>query len=592
MKRKIALLLVLVLSLSVVLTACDKKCKSHVDADLNEACDNCGEYVEYTPTYMGFEGIFNGTFEAEDEDDDKVVYGKADHVSELNDMDVSGMSGNLIVFKNDNAEAGKDKAIVLNTETGDIVLTLKEEDDDATVTKSLTLYPNDYYSSSNVYFIRVTETDTTDKNSTVYKQTLYTALGEEITSKTSKASAYVDVNFVTYTEEGYLYEIEGKIYEIVDDVATYKFDKGFKTIPTNLYYHTDKNYYHSNSSGDEVFVYDLQYNLVAYYSLPAGCESYSDLCILGDGNVLIQYVKELPWDAAEYDLYEDETKYSLTTVIFNIADGTTKEIEFNYIVGYIVNAAISPETFEDYIVSDKIENIAFAYPIVDKTLDENNEKIINLRNDMFILGYLGNEIANQEGVPELLGNNRFVVSNKAGQSFLINEKGEVIGEVTAADYDEDLELIEMDGKYYDLDLKLVKDMNEIEYDYYGSGSDYEIYRDINVEGEGEDEKTVTTYYILNGITMTKLDLPEDVYNININSYYFSYNYTVEATSEDEDDKHYTVYCNSNGEKIHTIETSEEGYAYHNINTLGDIFIIVLETYDEEYNYSTKYYIAK
>ena len=592
MKRKIALLLVLVLSLSVVLTACDKKCESHVDADLNETCDNCGEYVEYTPTYLGFEGIFNGTFEAEDEDDDK-VYGKAEDVPELNDMDVSDMSGNLVVFENDNAEAGKDKAIVLNTETGDIVLTLKEEDDDATVTKSLTLYPNDYYSSSNVYFIRVTETDTTDKNSTVYKQTLYTALGEEITSKTSKVSAYVDVNFITYTDEGYLYEIEGKIYEIVDDVATYKFDKGFKTIPTNLYYHTDKNYYRSN--GDEVFVYDLQYNLVAYYSLPAGCETldyFGGLSILGDGNVLLQYVKELPWDAAEYDLYEDETKYSLTTVIFNIADGTAKEVEFNYIVRYIVNAAISPETFEDYIVSDKIENIAFAYPVVDKTIDYNDEKIINLRDDMFILGYLGNEIANQDGMPELLGNNRFVVSNKAGQSFLINEKGEVIGEVTAADYDEDLELIEMDGKYYDLDLKLVKDMNEIEYDYYSGGSDYEIYRDINVEGEGEDEKTVTTYYILNGITMTKLDLPENVYNINVNSYYFSYNYMVEATSEDEDNKYYTVYCNSNGEKIHTIETSEEGYAYHNIRTLGDIFIIVLETYDEEYNYSTKYYIAK
>ena len=588
MKRKIALLLVLVLSLSVVLAACSSSCDEHVDADRNEICDVCEEYVKYVPAYLGFEGIYNTALE--EEDDDEILYSKAQINSSLNDMtfDYNG-SGNLVVFRDYSAEAGETKALVLNTDTGETVLVLKEEDDDATVEKEVRIDTNNYDT-----FIRVIETDTTDRNSTVYKQTLYTALGEEITSKTSKVNANISIQRLGYTadHEGSVYLIEDKVYEITDDVAEYKFDKGFTRIPTGNTYLQTENYYYNLNSYSEIYVYDLQYNLVAYYAVPAECEMVTRATVLADGNVLIQYEKELPWDAAEYDLYEKEVKYDFYTVIFNVADGTVKEIEFNYEVSDVVNSTNAPAFFSEYFVEGSVENVAVVYPIVDKAVDYDDIKYINVDSNLFLIGFLGEEIANQNGMPSPIADNRFIVSNEAGQKFLINEKAEVIGEVTAASFNSDLGYFVMNNKYYDLDLKLVFDANEIEYTYYeyNNSSNYSIYYDTNIEGEGEDESIVTTYYIRNGITFSELELPENFYSLNIYNNYFTYKYSVENDGYYD---YYTVYCNANGEKIFSVQTNEEGYYYKTPSVIlsGDTLIIKLDICTDNYEYSTKYYIA-
>ena len=593
MKKKIALLLVLVLSLSVVLAACSSSCDEHVDADRNEICDVCEEYVQYVPAYLGFEGIYKTTLE--EEEDDSILYSKAELDSALTDMtvDYNYYGNNLVIFRNYEAEAGETKAIVFNTETTEKVLTLDKEDDDATVIKTVSIDTANYDS-----FIRVTETDTTDRNTTLYKQTLYTALGEEITSKQSKVNATISISRVGYTAdyEGSVYVIEDKVYEIIDDVATYKFDKGFSNIQSisNMDYTTDKNYYAYSSSN--VRVYDLQFNLVAYYSVPAGY-SITTSNVLSDGNVLIQYIKMLPWDAEEYDIYvteEAEQKIEYHTVIFNIADESVKAIELNYYINRIRNAAVDPEWFEEHFVDGAIENYAVVYPIVNKAVDFNNPVYANFDNNMFLIGFLGEEIANQFGIVTPIADNRFTVSNKAGQKFLLNEKAEIIGEITNASYNSDLQLFYTNGKYYDLDLKLVFDENEVEYSRYyynGSSSKYSIYYDTKIIGEGEDEETVTTYYIRNDITFTELNLPENFYGLYVDENYFTYNYYV----EDEDEgttTYYTVYCNANGEKIHTINTSAENYRDHSVSSYGDVLVIALQTYKDNGGYSTKYYIAK
>ena len=98
MKKRIALLLVLVLALTLVLASCDKKCETCTDADIDEVCDVCGAEVPYTPTYLGFEGIYNTDFES----DEKVALSAAVKVAELKNLTyLSDYSeGNLAYYAN------------------------------------------------------------------------------------------------------------------------------------------------------------------------------------------------------------------------------------------------------------------------------------------------------------------------------------------------------------------------------------------------------------------------------------------------------------------------------------------------------------
>ncbi|MBR4942630.1 MAG: hypothetical protein IKZ28_01250, partial [Clostridia bacterium] len=185
----------------------------------------------------------------------------------------------------------------------------------------------------------------------------------------------------------------------------------------------------------EIFVYDLDYNFVSYYSIPSTC-SDAEYYILGNGNVFVQYAKELPDDATEYDVYAEGTKYDVNSLIFDVVNSTTKEMNLNFVVSDLISKAMYPEIFEEYVTSSKIVNLAQIHYIVDKSINENDKKVVSLSDDMVILGTLGKEISNQDGIAEPIGNNRFIVSDKSGRDYLINERGEMIGEVSAANYDD------------------------------------------------------------------------------------------------------------------------------------------------------------
>lgn len=564
MKTKIALLLVLILCVSVFLPACGKK-----DTD----------------NKLSFAEIFNASYDDSDADYSWKVYTKAEIASELTGMTMDGYQGDFLFFRNYYATEGETKVAVLNTETGEIVLTLKQEEADAKVTYNVVAVSANYDS-----FLQVTKTDMTDEENPVYTYTIYTPNGEEITSKTSKTGFGISVSYLGYTmdREGKLYSINNKIYELKDGVATFVMDEGIAGVPsvfTNDYYGTryttETNYYAFN--GDNVFVYDLEFNLVAYYSIPSECEVW---CrgLLANGNVVIQYVKELPEDAIEYDFYEDGTKYLLTTIIFDIADESTKEMEFDYAIEAVVDASNSD--VDGIFVEGKLTNVARVYPIVDQSVDYNDDTYLNLDNDLGVINEMDKVITAQSDLPMLIANNRFRVYNKANQSFLLNEKGEVIGEITGANYNYELGLFEKNGKYYDLDLKLVFDSNEIQYNYYTGTSYYTVYTDTKLV----DDEYVTTYYLLNGVNMTKLDIPKNATNLNFYDKYFYYTYSVEGS--DGSYKRYTAYRNINGELIHTVELTADSYYTHSVKTYGDVVIIVLQTRDSNYNYSYKYYIGK
>ena len=577
MKRKVVMLLAWVMCLSVLLASCGER-------------------------ELGVKGIYKSTVVSEAED---VIYPKAVLRTDLNDMIIDSTAENLILFTKENALEGETKVAVLNTDTGNIVFCLTEQEgEDVRGTRIMvhSLFANswnnssasdehwyyDYTLSANTgstgdgAIIRVTERSysSAGKESYTYRQTLYTALGEKILSKQVGENENIKVEKICDTADGkgVLCLIDDKVYEIREDVATYCFEVGFSDISSEkIGYYINNRFY--RMSGREVYVYDSNFKLMAYYAIPAGWSSDSKH-ILSNGNVLLQFSKKLDEDERNYDYKLSDTKYELCTVLFDIQTEKAKELDFDCYVSDVQNKVTDPEFFEKTFVDGAVENLVTLSPIVDKAIDNLNKRVACFDNKMRLKGYLGAEISNQESVAEPLGNNRFAVTNKADQKFLIDQKGNVLGEISGATYDATLGLFVKDGKYYDLDLKQVFDENEIEYACLGSGNGYTLYLD--------SEKEI--YYIQRGISLTKLNIPKDAFSLRVYDDYFCYEYIKEIEDWRLPNEQWVVYCNAKGETIYSVNTQEEYYVDHTVMVCGNSFVVMIETEGFHENI-VRYYIA-
>jgi hypothetical protein len=619
MKRKIALILVLALSLSLILASCGKnECKEHVDEDKNSICDKCKAEVPYVPQYLGFEGYYNTNYE----ENAAEALSAAVKANDLTDMErYQYQTGyNLVAYSNNWAEAGEKKYAVINTDTGAIVYSLIKENtvasenvEPAKIIKTATItYVNGYA------FILETAVDSTDEFSKTYTYTLYTALGAKVASVTSKQSSSEYPQWLTNN----LFKFDGKVYEMDEDVVTYRFDAGFKNIPY-CDYTTEKYNYRINYENYSIYVYDKEYNYITSYVNREEIIDFNAF-VLNDGNLFIQYSKALMEDAVEYDFmqtaydrYSDSysmNKYALYTEIYNVETKTATAIDCDYIVNEIFNEYMDKEAFTEVFVSGKLDNVAFIHKIENKEIISKTIYADIRSTDLQILGYLGNEIADQSGLASLIADNRFVVYNESGKKYLINEKAELIGEVTGANWDNNLMMFINGRKAYDTDLKVAIDMSTVDYVYEDGNEYYVIMRDeYQITNEDLSKETKRDYYILNSETMkfAKLGLTEDeVDTLMLYEKYFSYNLSVVENegTENERTKYFTVYCNINGTEIFRLQTSTETTTNSETNvttsvnkyvssvlTYGDsvVFNISIATSvtGQSTEYSNEYYIS-
>lgn len=557
MKKKIALLFALLLTASATLVACGDKCDPHVDEDRDELCDVCGETVTYDRTYLNFEGLYNPDYAPELPE--TIDFGKAKNNSDLENLTFTEFSQvRLAAFTNYEAKADEVKYAVLNVETAEVVLSLKMEAEDALVTSHA-----QFIQVGDEDFILVVETNRTHEALGLIEHTaeLYTADGKKVTSKNAP---YISVEH----QYGNIYVIDDKIYEIEDGVFNYVDDKGFIDFP-NVDISTETHHY--DFLYDGVRVYDLEYKLVACYMAPAGTEA--NVHILADGNLFIQLYRELPWDAEKYDLYVDDVKLDVRSLIFNITENKATTVQFDYFVDEIFNVhtdtPFDGAEFEDVAAEGVLTNIVLFYDAVSKVPNANDPLVADFDNEMKLKGYLGGQIDNQYGIAEPIGGERYIVTDKGGNRYLLNEKGEVIGALGDAVYDASLGLFLLGNKYYDLDLKQEYDANEIDYQYlYVDGNgDFSIY--------AKNKGFEIQYYLRHGYEMTELELPKNVSRIEVSDSYFTYNYYTETENKEGvvERRDFVVCCNRMGEKIYSIETSAEAYAGHEFIPMGDVLII-------------------
>ena len=316
-----------------------------------------------------------------------------------------------------------------------------------------------------------TGTDTDVKMDLKY----YTAAGTEFAAILDYNSA--DLAAAWTVED--LICLDGKVYRIAEDgTIAHAFDwSELRGKPgTGMYrmLHTGMEkvgeYYFNKIEGGFAIL-DAQLNTVVVYNTPyyIGLSEEMDVepYCLANGNVLVQYVVMLDVMAEEYDLIMMGTKLDLRTVLVDAEKGKVKELDLDYMIEDIEYK----EYNDDYwFYGEKVENVAIISYLEDGQLDMNsaNWKLVALGNDGKVDGVIDDLIPNMDnnGLWHV-ATNRWIAGNKMGQSFLLNEKGDILGEVTGINEEEmNASFFILNNKIYDWDLAVKYDMTENKIAYY------------------------------------------------------------------------------------------------------------------------------
>lgn len=583
MKRRIALLLVLVLALSFVLASCDKKCEKCTDADINEVCDVCGAAVPYTPTYLGFEGYYNTAYEATD----KTALSAAAKVADLKNMAYSKdeSMGNLAIFRNYNAKVGEAKLAVYNLDTGAVVKTLNQE---KTVGENADKFSRNLsiIECAGNYFIYETYESWSNPYKTSYTYTLYTALGVKIDESGVKYGGGNPDVYPTRVNDD-LIICNGVVYSVVDDVATKVVDKKLVNIP-NYDYKTDKFYYDVVEDYESyVNIYDASFKLVKKIVGPSDATTTS-MFVLSDGNVLIQSIYPVVDGEGDIEFIQDGyngpvlVKYDLVTSVYNVETGETKAFDVNYMVNSLKNKL--DESFVETFVADKIDNLAKIVEIVDKKIDENNAVYASVRtSDLRVIGYLGQEVAEQSDIATLVADNRFTVTDKSGKTYLINEKAEVIGEVSAnIMFQNGIFIDATHTKAYDTDLNLKFDANS--YAKYNRGREGLFLKEWNVYDEDDIATKKTEYYYLStDYKFVKLELTTgEYYTYESTGLAFAYEDTVleNEGTENQKAKKYAVVYGLDGTELFKISIDPVETTANEVTTRTTVDFLGIESLND------------
>lgn len=374
-------------------------------------------------------------------------------------VDVKGTrydaEGDLIVFKDTAEETGLNTWTVYNLATGASVWTATETKSEAGATTTRVRYSVVLYTYEDVSWFKVTTTTTAttvvenaaDDVDVDKAYSLRDAKGAEFATSTNKGSSVV-----TLLD---LIRFDGKVYRIAKDATiAYAFDysdvAALPAVQTKV-----GDYYYAMGEGFAA-VYDSSLNLVVYHTPHSETDGDVMYHVLNNGNVLLQYTLEESDYTEDYDLKMDGGYVTVYSYLLNVETGKVSELNLDYLVWNVV-ARQSDD--DQWIYNEKVENLAVVVYFEDERVDYSTtaRKLVSLSNKGKIKGEV-NLIDNQAPVaPELVANNRWIVSDLAGNKFLLNEEGDVMANVTAMK-DYNASYIMLNGKIYDWDLNVKYDM--------------------------------------------------------------------------------------------------------------------------------------
>lgn len=226
---------------------------------------------------------------------------------------------------------------------------------------------------------------------------------------------------------------------------------------------------------DPTYVYDGKANLTAVYAPPEAAQSPACF-ILADGTLLAQYITDEGEDAKDYTYAEKGRKYLLHHILISAKTGerrTLDDLDF-YIVGPIIS---DNDALHALGLNTAIDNLVTGYYVKDHLLDMSSHErcAVLLSNRGRITSAVGNIVAAMDTTSIVgVAKNRWIAGNLAGEYFLLNEWGGIVGRfpsVAATDTYYARSLFIHDRRIYDWNLELLYDMEEngiVDFELVGS----------------------------------------------------------------------------------------------------------------------------
>ncbi len=225
-----------------------------------------------------------------------------------------------------------------------------------------------------------------------------------------------------------LIAIENNLYsENKDGTLSLKSSYTFTGFPSITDY-VGNRYFDIDSNG--VVIYDENFGAITEYVLPSYAYR-SQIVLLQNGNVFVQYFAELPSDANKYDVFFSSKKYDLVTLLIEAKNGKTSELDASFVLYNAVSADVFSSQGNSYLKKG-IENIAIFAEI-----DEN--KCLNTDSDSYEIALMSNggklgkylTVDGYDEIPQMVGRDRFLISDSQGCRVLLNAKGKVLARVSS-----------------------------------------------------------------------------------------------------------------------------------------------------------------
>jgi len=261
-------------------------------------------------------------------------------------------------------------------------------------------------------FIRVIETDTAGEKSTK----IYNEKGSLLVSESGELTFSVATDGFTLGEKFY----------VVDDGAV---KKSYKIPPFLSLSEIDftEDYAIKRTNTEAVF-YNDAFEAVAIYALPSTAVR-SNMMLLDDGKLLVEYTMTLDPNAKKYDLYYNGEKYELHHELFDPESGKTKVLDLGILISSVRNRRNNDDSF-DKIYTENVKNIVEYRAIVNGITDGSVYHYVLMDENGKLGASLDCFVEGQKDLIRPLNNDHYYVKTQAGYAIL-DTKGEVVRTVPA-----------------------------------------------------------------------------------------------------------------------------------------------------------------
>ncbi len=241
-------------------------------------------------------------------------------------------------------------------------------------------------------------------------------------------------------------------------------DGTFKTLPigndTDVINHVSKKYvYAVYENDDSVVVYTKKGDFKYSYTAPSYATS-TNISVLNNGKILVQYLKSLPDESDKYDLIRNYTKYDIVTLIIDPADGKVKEKNVDFLI-YGVSSAYEINLNDSYFKDSFNGNIAYITPVdKDGFADSNIYKIVELSNDLKVKADFGDAFGYDANfMPgNIVRKGVMAVSDGLGNLIFINKNGKILATLKSSGTSYSENFIVTGNAIYNYSMKPIYDL--------------------------------------------------------------------------------------------------------------------------------------